>query len=100
MLPGVFSRPAKSGETIALYGTGFGPTSPILPIADVVTTPAPLTTCDDPGWPYAAVAMVGTPLSSATWAATQYAGVVESGLYQLNVTVPNSADGDARICIE
>jgi uncharacterized protein (TIGR03437 family) len=44
--------------------------------------------------------MVGTPLSSATWAATQYAGVVESGLYQLNVTVPNSADGDARICIE
>jgi uncharacterized protein (TIGR03437 family) len=96
MLPGVFSLPAKPGEIIALYGTGFGPTNPMLPIANLVTTPAPLAACET-SWPYPAVVMIGTPLSSATWAATQYAGLVESGLYQINVTIPKLLDGDMPI---
>src|ERR1035441_3001671 len=33
LLPGMTTTPAKPGETILLYGTGFGPTNPPLPTA-------------------------------------------------------------------
>ena len=36
------AQPAKPGEVIQLYGTGFGPTNPPLSTAQLVTTPAPL----------------------------------------------------------
>ena len=36
------SQPAAPGEVIMLYGTGFGPTNPALPTAQLVTTPAVL----------------------------------------------------------
>jgi len=38
---GVSSRPAQPGETVALFGTGFGPTSPAPPAGQVLTTAYP-----------------------------------------------------------
>jgi len=84
LLAGATSQPAKPGETILIYGTGFGPTNPPLPSAQLVTTPVVLAnsvqfTIEG------VVAHVG------------YAGLVEAGLYQFNVMVPNVPSGDAAV---
>jgi uncharacterized protein (TIGR03437 family) len=84
LLPGVTTQPAQPGETILLYGTGFGPTNPALPTAQLVTTPAVLANS------------VQVTIGGAT-AAVVYAGLVEPGLYQLNVTVPSLPNGDAAV---
>ena len=85
LLPGVTSTPAKPGETILLYGTGFGPTNPPLPTAQLVTTPEPL--------PANAVAItIGGVAATAS-----FAGLVSPGLYQFNVSVPNLPNGDAAV---
>ncbi len=39
ILPGVTTAPAKPGETILLYATGFGPTNPALPTGQLVNAP-------------------------------------------------------------
>jgi len=80
----VTTQPAQPGETILLYGTGFGPTSPALPTAQLVTTPAVLANS------------VQVTIGGVT-AAVVYAGLVEPGLYQLNVTVPTLSNGDAPV---
>jgi uncharacterized protein (TIGR03437 family) len=64
--------PAKPGEIILLYGTGFGPGSPSL--ANPVQ-----------------VSIGGTN------AAVAFAGLAGPGLYQFNVTVPNLPSGDAPV---
>jgi uncharacterized protein (TIGR03437 family) len=84
LLPGVTTRPAQPGETIQLYATGFGPTNPVLPTTQLVTTPAVLAN-------QVQVTIGGMPANVA------YAGLVESGTYQLNVTVPNLPNGDAPV---
>jgi len=84
LLTGVTTQPAQPGETILLYGTGFGPTSPALPTAQLVTTPAVLANS------------VQVTIGGVA-AAVVYAGLVEPGLYQLNVTVPTLPNGDAEV---
>jgi uncharacterized protein (TIGR03437 family) len=84
LLPGVTTRPAQPGETIQLYATGFGPTNPASPTAQLVTTPAVVAN-------QVQVTIGGMPATLA------YAGLVESGTYQLNVTVPNLPNGDAPV---
>jgi uncharacterized protein (TIGR03437 family) len=84
LLPGVVTQPAKPGETILLYGTGFGPTNPPLPSAQLVTTAEPLAN------------PVQISIGGAT-AVVTFAGLVGPGLYQFNVTVPNLANGDAAV---
>jgi uncharacterized protein (TIGR03437 family) len=84
LLPGVTTRPAQPGETILLYGTGFGPTNPALPTAQLVATPAVLANS------------VQVTIGGAA-ATVVYAGLVEPGLYQLNVTVPALPNGDAPV---
>ena len=84
LLPGVTTRPAQPGETIQLYGTGFGPTNPALPTAQLVSTPAVLAN------------QVQVTIGGMA-ATVVYAGLVESGTYQLNVTVPNLPNGDAPV---
>jgi uncharacterized protein (TIGR03437 family) len=84
LLPGVTTQPAQPGETILLYGTGFGPTSPALPTAQLVATPAVLANS------------VQVTIGGVA-ATVVYAGLVESGLYQLNVTVPALPNGDAAV---
>ena len=80
------SSPAAPGETILLFGTGFGPTSPVSPTGQTVSTAAPL--------PNGAVQITigDTTMTPA------FAGLVESGVYQFNVTVPAGlASGNAAV---
>ncbi len=84
LLPGVTTTPAKPGETILLYGTGFGPTNPPLSTAQLVTAAEPLAN--------------SVQISIGGLAATaSFAGLVSPGLYQFNVTVPNLPNGDAAV---
>ena len=88
--PGLYpdSTPARPNETIILYGTGFGPTTPSLPSGYVVTQPARL--------PGQATARIGGWDADVGWA-----GMVQAGVYQFNVTIPeNVPDGDAVLVIQ
>ena len=81
------SKPAQPGETIVMFGTGFGATNPPIPDGQVVTTAAPL---------------VATPTVSigGAKASVVYAGLTATGVYQFNVVVPSSsADGDLPVTI-
>jgi uncharacterized protein (TIGR03437 family) len=69
------SQPAAPGEVILLYGTGFGPTTPASPTAQLVTTPAELAN------------QVQISIGGVN-ASVSYAGLAEAGLYQFNVAVP------------
>jgi uncharacterized protein (TIGR03437 family) len=80
-IPGVPSRPANPGDTIVLYGVGFGPVTPAIPAGQIVQQNNSLTTP-------VTFSFGGTPA-----AAPGYAGLAQSyvGLYQFNVTVPTVA---------
>jgi uncharacterized protein (TIGR03437 family) len=69
------STPAQPGEEIVLWGTGFGPTAPSVPSGQLVAAPASLAN-------KVTVMIGGVP------AMVQFAGLVESGLDQINVVVP------------
>jgi uncharacterized protein (TIGR03437 family) len=84
LLAGVASTPAQPGETILLYGTGFGPTNPPLPTAQLVTTPEPLAN--------SVQISIGGETAQVT-----FSGLVSPGLYQFNVTVPSLPNGDAAV---
>lgn len=84
LLPGVTTRPAQPGETILLYGTGFGPTNPPVPTAQLVTAPEVLANS------------VQVTIGGVT-APVTFAGLVGSGTYQFNVTVPSLPNGDAPV---
>lgn len=85
-ISGVTTMPAKPGDTIILWGTGFGPTSPVAP--EGVPTPT--------GQTYS----VGTlPVITVNGiAATLYGAALApgfAGLYQVAIQVPPGlADGD------
>jgi len=71
---------ARPGETLELFGTGFGATSPAVTPGVVFSGSAPLVTP-------ATLTIGGAP------AAVAYSGLVGTGLYQINITVPNLASG-------
>jgi uncharacterized protein (TIGR03437 family) len=75
------TRPVNPGETLVLYGVGFGATNPALSAGQAVPTPAPSVTLPT-------VMIGGVP------AMVNYGGIVETGLFQFNVLVPNAAAGD------
>ena len=88
VIDGVTTVPAKPGETIQLFGTGFGPTTPGLAAGAVVTTPLQ-------------TASPVTVRIDSQDAPVTYAGMTSAGLYQVNVTVPaNLADGDYPVTAE
>lgn len=90
LYPGVKSTPAKPGEIVVLYGTGFGWTWPAAPAGQLVTTPVPLSNLSR-----LKVWMGGVE------AEVQWAGLVMAGLWQINVKVPeNLPDGDAPVVAE
>jgi uncharacterized protein (TIGR03437 family) len=84
LLPGLVTTPAQPGETILLYGTGFGPTNPPLPTGQLITTAEPLAN------------MVQITIGGVN-ANVTFAGLVTPGLYQFNVVVPNLPAGDAAV---
>lgn len=80
----VTTTPARPGEVIMLYGTGFGPTNPPTPTNQLVAHPA----------------QAANPIMifiGGVQAQISFAGIVEAGLYQFNVTVPGLPDGDALV---
>ncbi len=84
----VLSSPAQPGEVVILYGTGFGPTAPAVPAGRVIAGPA---TVINP-----VTVRIGFMDAQVLWA-----GMVSSGLWQVNVKVPSDApDGDAVVTAE
>jgi uncharacterized protein (TIGR03437 family) len=78
------SRPVRAGETLALYGVGFGPTTSTVPAGQGFSGAAPTT---NP----VTVNIGGQPAKVA------FSGLVSAGLYQINVVVPNVASGDQPV---
>jgi uncharacterized protein (TIGR03118 family) len=69
------NTPAASGETIVLFGTGFGLTTPAAVSGQVVGTPAPLQLTP-------AILFDNVP------GTVVYSGLIATGVYQINVVVP------------
>ena len=78
------SRPVKAGETVLLYGVGFGPTTPPVPAGAPFSGAAPV--------PVLPAVTIGGVSATVT-----FAGIVEAGLYQLNVVVPSAGSGDKAL---
>lgn len=82
------AAPARPGEIIVVYGTGFGPTTPQAPSGRVVLQAAPLAN--------QVSVWIGNVPATVLWA-----GLSGAGLYQLNLIVPETLpDGDAEIVAE
>jgi uncharacterized protein (TIGR03118 family) len=79
------ASPAAPGEEIALYGTGFGATTPAVVDGQILAAPSTL------------VVPPAVTFNGAS-AKVVYAGLVATGLYQFNVIVPTGLpDGDAAV---
>ena len=79
-------QPAAVGEVIELYGTGFGPTSPQIPVSQAEFPPAIL-------------AAPVTVTVGGVSAQVEWAGLIASGLYQVNVQVPTVAAGNQPVTV-
>jgi len=79
------TTPAKPGDVIILWGTGFGPTNPATPDGQLPTVGTPLATPPT-------VTVGNLPAQFIGGAISQFAG-----LYQIAVTVPNVGDGDQPV---
>jgi uncharacterized protein (TIGR03437 family) len=80
------SRPAQPGETLQIYATGFGPTTPAVPAGQLVASPAPVSS----------LTQLHVTIGGVS-ATVQYAGIVLAGEYQINVLVPQVPNGDQPI---
>jgi uncharacterized protein (TIGR03437 family) len=80
---------AHVGETIVLFGTGFGATQPPISATALVKAPLPLA---DP-------AEFSLRIGGAD-ATIAYAGLISPGVYQFNVVVPLVAAGDQPVVAE
>jgi uncharacterized protein (TIGR03437 family) len=79
------AAPAKPGEMIILWGTGFGPANPAVPAGQVFSGAHPL-------------ANPVTVTIGGQTAQVDFAGVVGAGLVQINVHVPAGINnGDAAV---
>jgi uncharacterized protein (TIGR03437 family) len=83
-IAGVSSRQAQPGETIVMYGIGFGGVTPAINAGQIVGVANQL-------------AQPLTVQFGSVTATVQYDGLAPNfiGLYQFNVVVPNIADSDA-----
>jgi uncharacterized protein (TIGR03437 family) len=81
---GSVTRPAKPGDFILLFGTGFGQTNPPVPAGQAFPQASPLA--------ISPLVHIGGVQAIVDWA-----GLVSPGLYQFNVVVPDVPDGDALV---
>jgi uncharacterized protein (TIGR03437 family) len=83
-IAGLATRQAQPGETILLYGVGFGTVTPNMPAGQIVSAANQLT-------------QTAQFLFNGAAAQMPYAGLAPNfvGLYQFNIVVPNVSDGDA-----
>jgi len=88
--PGTATVPAKPGEVVILWGTGFGPTSPAIPAGQVVEEAANLVELP--------VVRVGGQTAEVIGGALTQGS---AGLYQIVIRIPESApDGDLPVVAE
>ena len=80
--PGV--RPAKAGENLTLWGTGFGPTTPNVGAGSIFSGAATLTDT-------VSILIDGVAVTP------QFAGISAAGLYQFNIVAPNLPPGDHKV---
>lgn len=80
------SEPAEGDQVIEIYGTGFGPTDPARPSGRLAEDAPTLN---------AVTVRIGD-----RDAQVQFAGIVDAGLYQLNVKIPSGLTGDQPIVAE
>jgi uncharacterized protein (TIGR03437 family) len=80
------TTPAKVGDTLLLFGTGFGPTNPTTDFSQTFS-----------GTPVTANAVTATIGGVA--AAVSFAGLVDPGEYQFNITVPSVPAGDNLVVL-
>lgn len=81
------TTPAKPGEVVIFYGTGFGPTNPAMPAGSLVSKIAGLVTA-----PQITIGGIQANVS--------FAGLIPgfAGLYQFNVEIPSAlGDGDQKV---
>jgi uncharacterized protein (TIGR03437 family) len=78
--------PAVPGETLILYATGLGAVASGQPAGQLVPAPSTLTNS------------LKVTIGSQT-ASVQFAGLIGSGLYQLNLIVPDLPPGDASVVL-
>jgi uncharacterized protein (TIGR03437 family) len=79
------TRPVKAGETLVLFGVGFGPTNPHVPAGQAFSGSAPTA--------YTVTITIGGVPANVS-----YTGITEAGLYQVNLTVPaNTGSGDQQV---
>jgi uncharacterized protein (TIGR03437 family) len=85
LIPGVVFRRAKAGDTLIMYGVGFGSTNPIVPAGQIAAQNAAL--------PNVTMRLGNAPANLS------FAGLVAGyvGLYQFNVVVPNGVGGDVAL---
>jgi uncharacterized protein (TIGR03437 family) len=83
---GPATRPARAGDTVLLFGAGFGLTDPAAPDAELLPAPLPL---KDPGQLTIRIGGVAADVA--------FAGLAGPGLYQFNVVVPRTPGGDQPI---
>jgi uncharacterized protein (TIGR03437 family) len=83
---GVTTRPAAPGETVEIYGTGFGPTNPAVLAGQLVSGAPPLAD------PTQLQIRIGGVLATVS-----YAGMVAVGEYQFNVVIPALPNGNQPI---
>jgi len=86
-VPGVATRPAKPGDSIALYATGLGQTSPAYRSGELVPVPLPL----------------AAPLAATVGGVAgrvHFAGLVSPGLYQVNIEVPDLPNGSHALVLQ
>jgi uncharacterized protein (TIGR03437 family) len=78
------TRPVQAGETLVLFGVGFGPTTPAVPSGQAPTgSPA-----------------TNTPVTitiGGVKADVSFAAISGQGLYQFNLTVPNVPSGERAV---
>ena len=90
--PGATTTPAKPGEVIILWGTGFGPTSPAMPAGRVVDSATTRSLTEKP------VIRIGGVVAEYLGGALSPGS---AGLYQIVVRVPESTpDGDWPVVAE
>jgi uncharacterized protein (TIGR03437 family) len=92
-IPGLTTTPAKPGETIILWGTGFGPTNPAAPVGVPVPTDQTYVTTNS-----VSATVNSTP--AAVYQNQAFLAPTSAGEYQLAITIPSNApDGDLPVVV-
>jgi uncharacterized protein (TIGR03437 family) len=87
LYPDVPSRPARPGDAVRLFGNGLGATDPPVAASELVQSPAPLAA--------PATAHIGGAPTEVTSAA-----LIQPGVYQVEVSIPDLPDGDHSVVLE